>query len=552
MKKLIYTLPLLLALGACNSNDDLQIDDQGSGKVETKYYVALNVTLPGSDGTRAESTTNTDGSSSDGTFGGSDNENVLNSAQIYIVDANNQVKVSFNTSTPGNLSDGSTAREVILNGSGTSYKILVQVETGDLKDIVGQDLYMLVVGNSTAHNLSNTVSANDAKFTTFTSLASDPLKDYEDNPSGTPANKGQVLPLVSAGKLELTSLKNISATGSDDEILAAIRALFSSSYTDNTTNTTYNTYQTGTINLERAVARVDFKDIDRTSASISVPYTYQIGSTPFYIVLDQLQIINVNKDSYLFRHTLAGDNTNAYANYTQPSDIETFGIERGTTDGKYNWVVGADWTYSGTEAVKTPSFLSPKSSPDATNGSIFLANLIKRTMKGTTGDEYYPWRYITENTIPTTAMMSEENLPNYATGVAFTFKLLNNNSAHNQVLTYSETEANYPPGVKNSGTTTDKKITVTEPVSGKWMELSPVGTDNHYELTYYGYLVHNAQKVSDDAIGPMYYGVVRNNAYQMKVKSVGNLPDPQDPKSMYLELDINVLPWQKRANEFEF
>ena len=68
-------------------------------------------------------------------------------------------------------------------------------------------------------------------------------------------------------------------------------------------------------------------------------------------------------------------------------------------------------------------------------------------------------------------------------------------------------------------------------------------------------------------MGPMEFGVVRNNVYKLAVTDINRLghprisendPDPVDPDDpdekddVYLTLSVEVLPWVVRINNIEF
>ncbi len=68
-------------------------------------------------------------------------------------------------------------------------------------------------------------------------------------------------------------------------------------------------------------------------------------------------------------------------------------------------------------------------------------------------------------------------------------------------------------------------------------------------------------------MGPMEFGVVRNNVYKLAVTKISRLghprisdndPDPVDPDDpdedgdAYFTVAVEVLPWTVRVNDFEF
>ena len=555
-----YGLACLLCaitLASCSSRDDLdgpQDPDAPStdGTIGQKnYYIALNVKLPSTSGTR--SSTENDGSSSDFEFEGSTKENLLNSAEIYFLDANYRVITSFATT-----SDTNDGRELTISPDNTyDYKIYVEVDINELTQLTGHTIYMVVVGNAGAPNYTsgfrhtlNSDYPNSAKLTNVSLGANGTLKDYGDD------NQGQIMPLVSAKTLKLDALGNINRDGSlsGDDLIRAITAVFTGSLVKDGQN--HYSYPVGTVNLERCVARIDYRDRTAEERESGIEeWTYRIGKndnvSDFYIRLNQLQAFNINSGSYLFRHAIAGTTDGAINNN---EGIILFGDENGTGSG-YNWIMGHDWTLSSGNWGKNPSLLNPKADlATSTDASILISTLKERTPKGTSSapeDLYFPWRYVTENTLPTKSMMeSYEDLDQNATGVAFTF-ILQDNTGKND-LEYSDTKENYPLGCTNvnvnSTDKSDHSICLTMP-NGQWINVSP-NDDGKYELTYYGYLVHNNPNAT--TLDPMEYGVVRNNAYQIMVNSVGNLPNPEDPKTMYLEITSNIKPWQQRGNDYGF
>lgn len=68
-------------------------------------------------------------------------------------------------------------------------------------------------------------------------------------------------------------------------------------------------------------------------------------------------------------------------------------------------------------------------------------------------------------------------------------------------------------------------------------------------------------------MGPMEFGVVRNNVYKLAVTSITRLghpfrdkndPDPVDPKDpdeeskLFMKVSVKVMPWTKRVNHIVF
>lgn len=87
-----------------------------------------------------------------------------------------------------------------------------------------------------------------------------------------------------------------------------------------------------------------------------------------------------------------------------------------------------------------------------------------------------------------------------------------------------------------------------------------------YYFYYYAWNRHN-DNADKGTMGPMEFGVVRNNVYKLAVTKISRLghpritdndPDPVDPDDpdedgdVYLTVAVEVLPWTVRVNDFEF
>lgn len=561
-------LILTTFLFSCSDKDGINSpSDYSSDDNSARYYINLRVQTPSSDGTRSTTDNTQPGDSSDGELPAAENENSLTSAQIFLCDTDGNVLTYLKTSETGGLTGEENYK--FTNTSSTDYRLKIEIDVPKLLKLKGQRLKMIMVGNykQISHNLDSIVAGTtnisnliDAVFS-ISSVDGDPIGDFGDG------NKGKILPLVNKENFEIDFLKDVE-DGDLTDVLAAIRAIFSEKDPDG--GRVYSV--TNTLKLERAVARIDFKDradnddksqdLENFPSGVNTDYVYQIGASKVFMCIDQLQVFNVNTSSNLFRQTIKGTNFDAFG--VNNEVIKLFGIEKNDAelgDGFYNWISSADWL---SPNRKTPSFkndleintTTKEHKINGTEGKVSVETLDGRT----THDSYHPWCYVSENTIPNIDLMETDKLPSQATGVAFTFKLLNKLG---EDLEYSATGVNYPTAITKSTTTgaDATTITITMP-DGKWMDVEKVG-DNYY-LTYYAFLVHNdttqdpetpQDQVDGEEIvvpGPMKYGVVRNNVYQISVNKVDNLPDPEDPKTLYLQLDIKVLPWTVRRNAFSF
>ena len=93
------------------------------------------------------------------------------------------------------------------------------------------------------------------------------------------------------------------------------------------------------------------------------------------------------------------------------------------------------------------------------------------------------------------------------------------------------------------------------------------GTTHKGYYCYYYYWNRHNDNGDVTNMGPMEFGVVRNNVYKLAVTQINQLghprlsendPDPEDPDKpdesgkIYFRLSVEVLPWVVRVNNIEF
>lgn len=570
-------------------------------EISTGYYLSLTVLTPNQKSSR--STTTTGGNASDNPqndskndrLPGTDLENQISSATIYLVDA------TENSETFNHILFEVEAEEIERTASETH----LIAEIKDIKQITalsGKTLKVFVVGNVKESNLSHNFSLTTGTSNTenvIDAIFSIPDLNSTNSPIGYFGKEGRVLPLVnSSDDITLTIPKG----SSDTDILKNVVGMFTPKPNNEAWLVVSSFNSDKALNLERAVARLEYQDAIRTSGTLpNIKNVYPVTSTEDALLeLYTLQPFNINQNSNLFRHTAQGDLSAATEAH------ELLKVERGSVDGQYNWISGPsnDWGY--TEAThsyaKSKNFYNALSlnstdeeyryyeikngSAKSTQGMVYIDEIENVfNSSSTDNDGYHPFYYVSENTLPSIDLMKDVNdagnlvAAAYATGVAFTFKVLGKD---NKPLVYEDTpggnDSKYPSCVTNSTTNSDKIsnkwITITDK-SGNWIDVSPTKVTEtvpdpdsseegatkqvekiYYLITYIGCIVHNdggnGIKAEGKDIPPMYYGVVRNNTYQLSVKSVSSLPNPNDPKTLYLKIDIKVLPWTVRNNDIEF
>lgn len=560
-------------LSACS--DDVTTPEEPivtpPGNEDGKYFLTLNVSVPNAAGTR--NSTDQNGTSGE-EIPGTAKESVLNQATIYFT-VNNEVKFSFE-------SDYIEAYPTDITGKTHQIRIKIDDKISNFADLVGEEnVQMFIVGNTTdLYNPEGVAKGDNLTDATFSigSINADVIGDF--------GNDGHTMPLMNAKKVALDfsatalNLTIDSNPSTKDKINAVVQKYF----TKNTGTILW--WEVGdVIDLERGVARLEFKDIDRTgtraeanSNSTLEPYCYRIGSTGVIVQLHALTPFNVNKESYLFRHTAKG-------NYSKANTAASlFGVENGYAGTDYNWVAGSDWSFSSGVFTKSPSFWNAlnvtnmSSAPDdwayklgtsgpagSDDGTVLVTALESRS--NGSEDKFHPWCYVSENTLPSTELFQHHKevssttepggtttgtvttvpvITANATGVLFTVKVMNADGTAE--LKYSPTKSGYPSEIDNAETNDHIVITMSD---GKWVELSP-DNDGCYYMKYIACIVHNQPQTGTSGYVPMQYGVVRNNTYQIQVSGIPSIPLPRDPQSLWIQLQIQVKPWTVRYNEIEF
>lgn len=529
LRLLLAGLPLLWAT-SCSQNEE---PETPQGMMPDKFYITLSTSIFTEAETRSQ--TQTDGGSG-ATLDGTANETALTSADLYFWDpSEKKVVLYFKAVKPLEESP---------------YTLRTEVSMAQMRQLAGKKLQLFVIGNP-AYVGSPSLTDRYPEIATFriSGLNSIPLGDF--------GSTGLTMPLVNASKYEI----DFSKVKNDDEneLLKLISSLFNS---DNILELSkaHETITTPgkSLDLERAVARIDYNDmrgnLEKEEYNVNVYPLADVDNHTLKLV--KMQLFNVNSEAYLFRHTSEGTPISA-----DLSKIVIFGTERGDDANKYVWIAGSDWSALGKKSTflnklsVTDKVFSITTQPGATTdtekGIISLTTLNSRTKPK--GSDYFPWCYVSENTIPKGSLMTEENLRSNATGIAFTFQICEDKKGEKPVEKQGTSEEGDP-------------LTLTMSATQKWQDVKYDKENRGYFLTYYAYIVHNngndvteiikgndgEEDVVNTYPAPMKYGVVRNNVYQLSVKSISDLPDPQNPKTMYLAVDIKVLPWVLRQQEITF
>ncbi|MCH5227952.1 MAG: fimbria major subunit [Muribaculaceae bacterium] len=537
-KNSIYALSVFTLMGMAScANDNLNVDEPQPPVLNAEgYFLTFNVETVPTVSTRSATNANGDTENVDAAA----NESQLKDALLYFVDANNNILIDPVSVNENAVIDTGLGKQI--TGADGTFNIAVKVNPADLVGLCNKgDIYLIIVGNATetslTYNFSNEEgkkAANAAKFTV--SSFDDVIQPFGNDKAG------KVLPLVSYDRMKLTADFN-SITDASSSNLIPIYNLFSETYGTNGKQLKLKSESSDAVVLERAVARIDFNDGGERNGLKQ--FCYKLADSNVTAKIVAMEVFNVNSQSYLFRHTIEGTPASAFgASKTALDDTQLFGKENGgLTNGNYNWIYPCDWSNSGFDAGRTLLNRYSNRGSEA-NAKANLSYFEKTGENSILQNGFYPWIYITENVIPTTALMdSDDDRQDNATGIAFTFRFVDDNG---DAITASST--NLPAGVKIIGDDDTKQLRVLQS-DGKYFDFDFDGTDGTIEKTYIGWIKHNDPT---DGVDPMEYAIVRNNVYQCKVTSVGGLIEWHEAESLFLTLQVNVRQWQKRDNSFNF
>lgn len=373
-------------------------------------------------------------------------------------------------------------------------------------------------------------SVNSATFS-FTGIDAVPLGIY--------STEGKYLPLVNKSA---SGIINFSGKSYKDILEILSGATENAIELNKTIGDNLGSF--GDIILERGVARIDYKDISRKSGigetgldSDGFPsgnHIYPLGETGLYLKIVGFQPVNVSKGSYLFRHTTSG--SNIMANH---SSVFLFNIENGNsnslTTSSYNWVADNDWPDKDGGFLNAPSMES----------GVYKLQGEWENMSNFNSLDFTPWRYISENTIPSTDGMKQ----GVSTGVAFKVLVCN---AKGDPLTEDDLSSSDSPWYGKIKVAKDTQGSSGLSLSYRGRTVCPDNETGNYYLTYYYWIRHNNSSEDNGVTDPMEFAVVRNNIYQLSVTKFGGLPreyNPEDAdetegqKDEDLTLNVKVKAW---------
>lgn len=555
----LFLIGLLICIGCLSVSCTDQVDkmkdlQQDNIEGNTNFYLSFNIDLPNNLGTKSYTTKV--GGSNEEEQNGVGPENSILGAKIYFCKEDDTVITSVETSENANYGFPNYYLSTN-NASDNSYthKLEIQIDIERLQKLykyekTGKEINILMVANNSKQP-TYTLTDGDAKdaVNSFGWLNANPLREFNINNSNNP------LPLTNYSSFSVSLFKDVDVDVEDlEEFKLAIKQIF----TENAQiGGKLYPIKDKVLELERTVARLDFKG----NGIGDNEFIYNLGSEGLKLNLYKLQAFNINRTSNIFRQTIKGT---TYSAFGVPEEVyHLFRAEKGNEDGYYIWVYSPNWENERTtenyfnvlSQNEDDSFtINDENGNDEQRAFVTIDELTKRSLQ----DGYYPWRYITENVVPTTEMMMDENLWKYATGVAFSFRILGKD---NEPLKIENLKAEtLPAGIKISTDADVPEGTITVTMADQtWMNVSPDPTDHCYYLTYYGFIKHNnvdqqaepseTQEIGENVPGPMKYAIVRNNIYQLSIGTINNLPNPKDPMNLFITIDCVVAPWENRWDD---
>ncbi len=556
MKKILFGLVACAALCACSS-DDVALNGPVTSGITDPVYMKLNLSMS-SVSTRGTTTSDdNDGyaTSSDGIEYGKDYENNVSKVLVMLTsgEGSGETLVASATAT-------TSGGDLTAVGDGTTY--VVEFNSDALASVTGQNVNVYVYCNPSG-SLSTDVFNADATYTLGSVTSEEPW---------------------TSGAIFMSNSRAYTATIPSDL---------------NGYKTEANPIDLGVVDVERSVARFDYKD----GATGGTAYTYALTEDgSISVELQEVALINMSNSFYYLRRVAASDGTGTAAAY---SSSTLLGVET-----MNNWVIDTDaaakvnYVGSGLADNFTYGLLSPETWSWTRFSAMTTADNDDSWNSGGTYGDYRIWRYATENTIP--SIEAQKN--GISTGVVFKGQLVESGVSNlldgeNVVYVYENVlygswkkvaDAAEAAGTHsslgiayqevmdvwdNSSATSPERADDVKAAIAKagFTGYSPDSEGNYY--CYYYYWNRHNDNQQDGVMGVMEFGVVRNNVYKLSVTEINKFghpspsdpddptrpstdpdPDPDEPdpnnpdetEEVYLKVEVEILPWVVRVNEIEF
>lgn len=569
-----YLLMSAIALGLWSCSDDAPEVNSPDDPVD-EVYMSVKIQLPTSGGSR--STTTGDNTSSDGTEVGKDFENNVSSVLIILAEPTTHKLIAYKEVNNPTYS-GSTA-----TAKGTFIKEdLIDYLTANGEN---RNIEIFAFCNYT-NNLLDAIKAiktDEQKskwFDNLTHTVSNSQYSWSDQDSNEAIWKKNSFLMANRDIAEGT--------------LPTLEKIKKGDYS--TPSQAFPlTGESGSVAVQRSVARFDFKDGSPTTTPANT-YNYATsGANPtLQITLTKMSLVNLSKTFYHLMRT--------------SSDGLTTTTKLCGADNTTSWVVDTDAEfksgYAGTDASNNFFYWTDASNWKPGNwDTCNISDVINSDNEDQNYEGWFPedkrkpgykiWRYVTENTIPSETGNQKNGI---TTGVIFE-GVLKCTAAADQSLKDAMTAHNdlYAFGGKFYGNWNSVGEYVTKNINKPeytdlivaYKKCITAGTDdelrtnrvsngfavyrydevqNGYPMHYYYWNRHNDNNNSGE-MGHMEFQVVRNNIYKLQVTDISGLghptkpgddPDPFDPndpdekEDVYFSVAVSIVPWVVRVNNIEF
>lgn len=613
---------LLTALfSACSSDDPVPgtgqedpVDDGG------KVYMNIDITSTTANGSRSTTTGSGDNVSSDGIEAGTDAENKISNILVAIVGTKTENGKTVDncfiakwTKTFDTQQAIDQPKKITADFSRSAFLTYYSQHAGvENFDATKVRVYVICNYDDQIYGKVGTAGLNASY-------------DWIGAPEGTNKSKGvvtvdDIAEYATANKILMTNYEIHEAT------IPTLDQINSNAY--GTEANAYSlTQDNDPILVERAVARFDYAhyvpssdlpdsyktnsnaqlDVDQKDAYYVLANATAVGAVDqpeIRLRIKQMALINRSKSFYLFKRvsdngTPTGDN------------FAICGREIDEGDGagdRINYVVDPEWSIKSNVA----------SSKDQLGGlfNFYLENrnswVFKNISELTGGADlsslgYKTWRYVTPNTIPgpnqqragiSTGVVFRAQIEasDYAKGVGLamtdgydilvyggkilgswndvitltsesnTSRDLDLVAAFNVAKTAEASLADANWDADNNKKLSDQQISAVKAAGFSTYSKETIGSNEGYFCDYFYWNRHN-DNGNPSGMGPMEFGVVRNNVYKLAVTSIKRLghptdtskdPDPVDPEDpdeeskLYMNVWVKVMPWVKRVNYIEF
>lgn len=534
----------LLATGFWACSDEVDVPDNGGTETKDKVYMSFDLQLPTATRSETDDSGTTNSDANPDSEEGQTSENTVSSVVVVLATYTTGTYPTYTY-----LTHSKTGYN--LAGQGTSYTVTFE-PNGPLESAANQNVAVFVICNPPSDFEANKLfdGGTDAKSTG--SITSDNLT----------SNIASANNFLMANK----SITKIQLPSSDDMYKKH--------------NTPGSAFFLGTVEVERTVARFDFRawgELDANGNQLQDnKYTVETKSATdntatVQVVLTDMALLNLSKEYYYLRRVAA----NSSANNAYDTDAITicgdevnnnFVVDTDAATKLSSWSNLSSWTADTYLLYNMGSASSVNLGTLWTTVSKGQTTSITEIVKGfedkwdnateTTDQKTYRfWRYATENTMPSV----NSQIQAFSTAVLFKGKIVTTESTDTRLsgtkayvlknvlygtweqvkskvesITASETNAGLlelKSAYETAAATMEENATEpskADAVDAGFTVYERDSTEDDFEVYYYYKNRHNDNN-NPTTMGIMEYAVVRNNVYKLTVESISKFGHPADP-----------------------